>query len=144
LQVLEIAPEERHDGGGGVIALAPGQVSITVRSSLGENGPLAVQEALRQVLDYFDLLSLAHGPDGRQSIRWNLVAVTTASPLTAVGGAVASEPGIPVAATSRLARERVGTGLASIAERGLVPEWMDGEAQEKARGLLLRNLGGIG
>lgn len=126
------------------MSLRPGQVRITVRSSLGEDGPLAVQDALRQVLDYFDLLSLAQGRDDQSSVTWHLVDITMASPLTAVGEAAASVPGVPVAAISRLARERVGSGLASIAERGLIPDWMDKEAQEKTRGLLYRNLNGIG
>jgi hypothetical protein len=124
--------------------LAPGQVSITVRSNLGEDGPLAVQDALRQILDYFDLLSIAQGESDRHRVTWHLVSIAMASPLTAVAEAVALEPGVPVAAISRLARERVGSGIASVAERGLIPAWMDEEAQEKTRGILARNLDGLG
>jgi hypothetical protein len=64
------------------------RVSITVESSLEHGGDLTVQDAMRQVLDFFDVVASAANDDARSGISWRLVSATTNSPYTAIAEAV--------------------------------------------------------
>ena len=78
--------------------MAPERVTISIVSSAGEDGPLTVDDATRQILDFFEMLSAAGGEDGKL-ISWRLVSVSMRSPLsvTAEPFSDVPAPGAPVA-----------------------------------------------
>jgi len=121
------------------------RVTVTVRSSLGEDGPLSVHDGLLQVLDFFDLLSMAQGThqEGR-AVSWELVSISKNSPLVAVAEAVSIVPGIAPGPIARRAKMLLAAGLSSVASGEEAPEWMDKVARERTRAIFIRNLDGIG
>jgi len=104
------------------MALPDEQVSVTVRSSIGDDGPIMVHDGLRQVL----------------------VSISKASPLTAIAAPLATMPGFLTNQIARKAKERVATGLVAVTSGEAVPDWMEGQAMERTRALLSRNVGIIG
>jgi hypothetical protein len=61
--------------------LKPERVTITVTASATHPDVMSVQDAMRQVLDFFDLLT----PESDETFLWNLKLATTNSPLTVEG-----------------------------------------------------------
>jgi hypothetical protein len=123
--------------------MAPERVTVTIRSSTGEEAPLTVQDAMRQLLDFFDLLSAAGGEEGKV-ISWRLVEVSMASPLSATAEAFSDVPGILAQTIARQEKDQVSQLFREITEQGQVPQWMDDATRTKARAFFNRNLNGIG
>lgn len=124
--------------------MPPERVTITVRPSTGDEGPLSVADGLRQVLDFFDLLTAAQGgPDG-EVVSWRLVAISKTSPLSATAEAYASITGVAPEIVARRGKARVADALRAITSGNRPPDWLDGVALIKTRALLERNLNGIG
>jgi len=69
------------------------RITVTVESSLGEDGPLTVEDGLGQILDFFDLMTVA-GDHFTQGVGWSLVSVTKNSPLMATAEAFSTHPGV--------------------------------------------------
>ena len=123
--------------------MVPEQVTVTIRSSAGGEAPLTVQDAMRQILDFFDLLSAAGGEDGK-AVSWRLVAVSMASPLSATAQAFSDAPGILAEIVARQEKDQLSQLFHEVTEKGRVPEWMDYVTRVKARAFFNRNLNGIG
>lgn len=123
--------------------MAPERVTVTIRSSAGEDAPLTVEDAMRQLLDFFDLLATAGGEEG-SAVAWQLVDVSMSSPLTATAEAVSKVPGIPAGPIARREKAEVADSVAALVEGGPPPDWMDYAARNQLRGLLERNTNGIG
>ena len=123
--------------------MVPERVTITIRSDLGEDGPLTVGEALRQVVDFFELLTTAQG-ENAAAVNWRLVSVTKSSPLQATAEPFAVVAGVDVTAVARLAKRAVYSAFDEITSEGTVPRWLDASAREKIRHILARNTNGIG
>ncbi|MVT65747.1 hypothetical protein GPL21_11575 [Bradyrhizobium pachyrhizi] len=119
------------------------KITITVRASGAHPDVLTVQDAMQQVLDFFNLLSA--GPKGDQGIEWKLSRATTNSPFEVTGEAVSLEPGVDVSVIARMEKNSVIDGLRTI-ERGEIPDpnvW--GKKRiEIAKHIYHRNLNGIG
>jgi len=126
-----------------VKAMAPERVTVTIRSSTGEEAPLTVQDAMRQILDFFDLLSAAGGEEGKV-VSWRLIAVSMTSPLSATAQAFSDAPGILAETVARREKNQLSHLFREITEQGDVPEWMDDATRAKARAFFNRNLNGIG
>lgn len=124
-------------------AMAPEKVTVTVQSSVGEEANLTVNDAMRQVLDFFDLLTLAGGEDG-SAIAWHLISATTNSPFQVTAQAVASKPGVIAEQIARKEKSLIAAGLNDIVSHASIPDWMDKPARDKAKKLLGRNIEGIG
>lgn len=124
-------------------SMAPERVTVTVRSDLGEDGPLTVNDALRQVLDFFDLLSAAQGTN-EATVSWRLVSVSKSSPLQATAEPFAVVPGVDVDMIARHAKVAVAAAIEEITSDGRVPAWMDSSARDTARRILMRNTNGVG
>jgi hypothetical protein len=121
------------------------RVTITVRSNIGDEGSLTVQDALRQVLDFFDLLIAAQGDDDGQAVAWHLADISMHSPLTATGEPHALKPGVPVEVIARRGKESVKSALRSLSAGSVPPAWMrNREARNKAKNILKRNTNGVG
>jgi hypothetical protein len=123
--------------------VATEQITVTVRSNLGEDGPLTVQDGLRQVLDLFDLLALA-SEHGGQEVSWNLVSISKSSPLTAIAAPFSVSPGMLADVAAREAKAFVSHAISGIMSGRPPPSWMAEEARDKTRAILSRNLGSIG
>ena len=124
-------------------SMAPERVTITVKSDLGEDGPLTVSDALRQVIDFFDLLSAAQGENG-QVVSWRLVSMSKNSPLVATAEPFSDVPGVDIGPIAHRARVAVQSALEEITSEAGVPSWMDAPARDKVRAILSRNTNGIG
>jgi hypothetical protein len=123
--------------------MTPERVTVTIRSSTGEEAPLTVQDAMRQILDFFDLLSAAGGEEGKV-VSWRLIAVSMTSPLSATAQAFSDAPGILAETVARREKNQLSNLFREITEQGDVPDWMDDATRAKARAFFNRNLNGIG
>ena len=122
--------------------MAPERVTVTIRSSFGEDAPLTVQDATRQLLDFFELLSAAGG-EGGDVISWRLVSVSLESPLTATAEAFSTAPDVPPEPIARIEKAQLASTLRGIME-GHTPDWMGSATLARARRFFERNLNGIG
>ena len=119
------------------------RITVTVESSLGEDGPLTVEDGLGQILDFFDLMTVA-GDHFAQGVGWSLVSVTKNSPLMATAEAFSTHPGVAIDEAAKHIKYFVSDALNNIAAGKSAPEWMNSTAREKARALFKRNLNGVG
>jgi len=124
--------------------MAPERITITIRPSTGDDGSLSVADGLRQVLDFFDLLSAAQGGGDGEVVSWRLVAISKSSPLSATAEAYATMTGVAPEIVARRGKARVADALSAITTGERPPNWLEGIALTKARMLLERNLNGIG
>lgn len=101
-------------------------------------------DGLRQVLDFFDLLTAAQGgPDGAL-VSWRLVAISKSSPLSATGEAYATMTGVAPEIVARRGKARVAEAFGALISGDEAPEWLEGIALIKTKTMLERNLNGIG
>lgn len=116
------------------------KVTITVRASGAHPDVLTVQDAMRQVLDLFELLS----PSDQQQFAWRLSYASTNSPFTAQGEAVSLVPDVDVTVIARTQKVELVRDLALVG-RGEIPDrFKSGKSAEILKGLLKRNLNGVG
>ncbi|CAA2101852.1 hypothetical protein MBUL_01387 [Methylobacterium bullatum] len=123
--------------------MAPETVTVTVTSSIGEGANLTVSDAMRQILDVFELLTAAGGKQG-SDIAWQLVSVSMNSPLQVTARAVAARPEVAVREIAIREKALVAEGLSSIISGSEVPEWMTKPIRERAKQLFQRNVDRIG
>jgi hypothetical protein len=124
-----------------VRSMAPERVTVTITSSAGEDTPLTVQDAMQQILDFFDLLSAAGGED-RSTISWRLVSISMSSPIRATAEAFSEVPGVPAEATARREKEALLHAFGEF-EQQRVPDWMGKVTLTRAKALLTRNMDAI-
>lgn len=118
-------------------AKVPERIKVVVRASDAHRDVLTVQDAMRQVLDIFDLL--AGDGDG---VEWKLARATTNSPFYLEGEAVSLEPAVDVTVIARTQKLTLARNLQALAS-GEEPR--DPAFQlATAKRLLARNLNGIG
>lgn len=118
------------------------KVTITVRASGAHPDVLTVQDAMRQVLDLFELLS----PEEEKfdQVAWKLSYASTNSPFTAQGEAVSLVPDVDVSVIARHQKIDFVRNITSIG-RGEIPEkFRSGKSAEILKGLLKRNTNGVG
>jgi hypothetical protein len=120
-----------------------GLVTVIVESSLGEDGPLTVEDGLGQVLDLFELLNIASAHFS-QKVGWSLVSVSKQSPLTAIAEAFSTDGDAPLGDAARYVTYQVSEALSRITEGEPIPVWMGHNARSKTKSLFRRNLNGIG
>lgn len=115
----------------------PERIKVVIRASDAHRDVLTVQDAMRQVLDIFDLL--AGDGDG---VEWKLARATTNSPFYLEGEAVSLEPAVDVTVIARTQKLTLARNLQALAS-GEEPRDPDFHLAT-ARRLLARNLNGIG
>lgn len=115
------------------------KVAVTVSASSAHPDVLTVQDAMRQVLEVFDLLT--SGQD--ESVQWRLVKASTNSPFYAEGEAVSFDPAVDITVIARAQKQSAAQGLRRIAN-GEIPDDWDDSKLVKARRLYQRNLNGVG
>jgi hypothetical protein len=117
------------------------KVTVTVRASGAHPDVLTVQDAMRQVLDIFELLSSGHG--GKQGVEWKLAKATTNTPFFLEGEAVSLLPAIDISVIARVQKHSVAGGLREIAS-GVVPNDWEPKRLALAKSIYRRNLNGVG
>lgn len=116
------------------------RVTVTIRASGTHIDVLTVQDAMRQVLDIFDLLE----SDKDGTVKWKLVHATTNSPFRLQGEAVSFEPTVDVSVIARTQKLAVAAGLREAAQGRFPDAWADSRRIAIAKRLFNRNLNGIG
>lgn len=118
----------------------PERVKLTVRASGAHPDVLTVQDAMRQVLDLFDML--ASGVEGVPGVEWKLVSASTNSPFHLAGEAVSLEPSVDVSVVARNQKQSLAKSLREVV-RGEVPTNPDFQVKTAKR-FFDRNLNGVG
>jgi hypothetical protein len=114
------------------------RIKITIRASSAHPDVLTVQDAMKQVLEIFQLLT-AESADG---VSWRLASATTNSPLTIEGEAVGDGGEIDACANGQ--KVMLANWLNAL-QAGELPEgWRGTKKSQIAERLLKRNLNGIG
>jgi hypothetical protein len=113
---------------------------ITVEASADHPDVLDVRDAMRQVLDYFDLLT----DQGMPNVVWNLTFASTNSPFTAEGSPVDLRTNFPAFGLVADHVSRVERGLRRLTRGEALESDFPAEKREIAQRFLKRNLNGIG
>jgi hypothetical protein len=114
------------------------RITVVVR---GRDG-LTVEDAMRQVLETFEMMARAD-PTAGIAIQWCLVSASTNSPLTVVAEAKPSKPGIDATEVARVQKSRFRQSIAEL-RSGRVPSvWNSQEDRKRARNWLRRTHDGI-
>lgn len=114
----------------------PERITITIRPSGSHPDVLTIDDAMRQVLDIFQLIESLPG------LEWKLVRATTNTPLQVQGEAVSFEPSVDVTVVARAQKQKLARNLREIA-RGEMPVDPDFNIAVAKR-FLSRNLNGVG
>lgn len=121
------------------------RVTITVESRPEHGDVLTVQDAMRQVLDFIEVVVAAASDDVRAKIGWRLVSATTKSPFTAVAEAFSIDADWPVIDQyAREAKSRVDTAFRVVSDTGELPDWLDDLGRDRFERIFERNLNGVG
>ncbi|TGD98245.1 hypothetical protein [Methylobacterium nonmethylotrophicum] len=102
-----------------------------------------VGDAMRQILDFFELLNLAGGSEA-ELIAWEVISVSMNSPLTVTARAVPKVAGIDAVAIARREKNNIAYSFSNIIKGERIPNWMNDDAREKAKSFLKRNTNGVG
>lgn len=107
----------------------------------GRDG-LTVEDAMRQVLETFELLMRAD-PVSLGAIEWQLVSASTNSPLTVIAEAKATRPGVNVAEAARGQKSEFRRCISEL-RTGKVPSaWNSLDNRRRAKAWLQRTHNGI-
>jgi hypothetical protein len=123
--------------------MVPERVTLTIRSSAGEDAPLTVDDATRQILDFFEMLSASGGPEGTR-VSWRLVDISMKSPLKLTAEPFSDDPGIPVQAVARREKRALAESFREMTTVGRVPDWMDRPVRRRAQSFFARHTRSIG
>lgn len=120
---------------------SPERVTLVVRPAASHPAILSVQDAMQQVLDFFDLLL----PDEQGSgLVWNLSLATTNSPLTVVGVATSFDPAVDISMIARTQRQAVAEQLHAFISGARQTRKLSVKRRNAYRRLFKRNTNGIG
>ena len=120
-------------------------LAITVHPAMTDSHNLTVPDALRQVLDFVELLSKAEAyQDFSEKIVWRLFGASANSPFTVELVATAARPDVSIALQAIRVKQVVRESVSLLLEFGERADWMDGTAHRAVRNLLQRNTNGIG
>jgi hypothetical protein len=116
------------------------RIRVTVRPSATHPDVLTVQDAMRQVLDIFELLVTGDS----EKLVWALVDATMNSPLTVEGQAVSLNAGVDVAPIARAQKARFTRSIRTLRRGSLPREWAQTDRLRAARRLMQRAAMGVG
>ncbi|WP_162561335.1 hypothetical protein [Methylobacterium terrae] len=119
------------------------KVTVTVQSSAGEETPLLVGDAMRQILDFFELLNFAGGSEG-ELIAWEVISVSMNSPLTITARAVPRSSGVDAISIAKREKAKIAYSFSDIIKGERIPDWMNDDARDRAKSFLKRNTNGVG
>jgi hypothetical protein len=123
--------------------MAPERVTISIVSSAGEDAPLTVDDATRQILDFFEMLSAGVGEEGKL-VSWRLVQVSMESPLSITAESFSDVPGIVAEEIARREKAFLSSWVQSATKSGRVPEGLPQPVRRRAQSFFERNTTRIG
>lgn len=91
------------------------RVKVTVRASSAHPDVLTVQDAMRQVLDFFELLA----KEGEPSVEWRLSKASTNSPFSIEGEAISLHPSVDITVVARAQKLALESSLRDIVSNRL-------------------------
>lgn len=122
------------------------RVKITIAPSGSGSDLLTVDDAMQQVLDYFDLFRAADKSlDEKETIVWRLANVTTNIPLTVEAEPHVTDPNLNIEEVDKRASvvvKRFYEGMVAVLHKKDIPAWIENDKHIKS--ILKRNLNGIG
>jgi hypothetical protein len=123
--------------------MAPERVTISIASSAGEDAPLTVEDATRQILDFFEILTAAAGDDGKL-ISWRLVSISMESPISVTAESFSDIPGVPVNEIARREKAALAKSIEDLTAKRPPPSRMRRAVRQHARAFFERNTRSIG
>ena len=115
------------------------RIKVEIRASGAHPDVLTVQDAMRQVLDIFELLN-----SDKSGVEWKLASATTNSPFLLEGEAVSLEPSVDVSVIARAQKADALEGLRDVARGKYPSNWEGSNRITVAKRLFRRNLNGVG
>lgn len=116
------------------------KVRVTVKASGSHPDVLAVQDAMKQVVDVFDLLA----GNGAEGVVWRLSFASTNSPFVAEGEAVSLAAGVDVSVIARREKSELVRGLSDLLAGRPATGWRGTDRERIAKRVLQRNMNGVG
>jgi hypothetical protein len=123
---------------GGQRDAMPERMTIVIRGREG----LTIEDAMRQVLDTFELLDRSN-PLPNQTVEWRLVSASTNSPLTVVAEAASVRPGVDAASVARVQKKTFAACIAELRSGRLPDIWSSIDTRNTAKRLVARVANGI-
>lgn len=121
------------------------KVKIRVHPSGTATDLLTVSDAMRQVLDFVELLDKADTPESTSNkVVWRLAYASTNSPFEVSAEATSADPTISVAAKAHFAKLAVRGAFGDLLSGQPPPDWFDDASLKVAERIFARNLNGIG
>ena len=118
------------------------RVKITITPSVSDAGLLTVDDAMQQVLDYFNLLRAADKSfDDKETIIWRLKSVTANSPFTVEAEPYGQDLAVSVDHHAAIVMQRFHEGLEAVIHDKEIPAWIQDD--KHLQNSLRRNLNGI-
>ena len=114
------------------------QMTVVIK---GRDG-LTVEDAMRQVLETFELLDRTN-PSPNRPVQWRLLKASTNTPLTVVGEAVGAAPGFDVEQVARAQKVAFLDCFAELRAGKIPPVWSEPEPRRIVKALLHRITNGI-
>lgn len=110
---------------------------------MSDSNLLTVEDAMQQVLDYFDLLRSAdRSLDDKETVVWRLKSVTTNSPFTVTAEPFGRDPSVNVDRYAGAVKKRFYDGIDAVINNKDIPSWIEND--KHLTNTLKRNLNGIG
>ncbi|MNS34786.1 hypothetical protein D3C72_669210 [compost metagenome] len=120
-------------------------VTIKVEPSPGGGEHLTVRDAMRQVLEFIELMAASAPEESQGAIEWELVSATTNSPFTAVAEAISVDIDQPdVAPYVRQAKAAMRTTIEAAINDGVLPDWIGQGDRSRIVSIFERNMAGVG
>jgi hypothetical protein len=114
------------------------RMTVVVVPQNDDGDGLTVGDAMRQVLDIFDLLTTSND-DSESPIVWRLIKASTNTPLTVTGEAQSADPNVNADVIGKSQKADFAINYASL-RKGIVPlAWQTGERRKKAKSLIDRS-----
>lgn len=116
--------------------------TIIVHPSAARADALTVQDAMRQVLDFFEIMTPEDQTGG--GLVWTLAMASANSPLTVIGEAASLDPSLDISILARLQKQAVAEQLRSLAAGARPNRAISKRDQSIYRRFMQRIINGVG
>lgn len=112
------------------------RMTVVIVPQDGGGDGLTVEDAMRQVLDVFELLAADGNANGQ--VVWRLLEATTNSPFRVVAEATPSTPGADIDAIAKQQKREFSENISSLRKGRIPAAWSTGERRKRATSLFKR------
>jgi hypothetical protein len=117
------------------------KVTVTIQAAAEHPDVLDIRDAMRQVLDYFDLLS---GDDDENTLAWNITYSATNSPFTAEAEAVSLKKEVDITAIANTRIVETTAYISALSSGSRPTRALSSRRRSAAKRVFSRNTRGIG